>query len=55
MTQAFSTASHTALVRVRTNFTDWAVGVAVMVSPLRRYISRTAAGRWPSTDSHRNE
>ena len=47
--QAFSTAFHTAVVRVVRNCTDCADGVAVMISPVRRYISRMAAGRWPST------
>jgi hypothetical protein len=53
--QARSTAFHTAVVRVVMNLTDCADGRAVMVSPVRRYISRIADGRRPSTSSHRNE
>ena len=44
-----------AVVRVVMNRTDCSLGMAVMVSPERRYINRIAAGRRPSTDSHRNE
>ena len=55
MVQARSTAFQTAVVRVVMKRTDCSVGIAVMVSPERRYMSRMAAGRRPSTDSHRNE
>jgi hypothetical protein len=43
------------VVRVVMNRVDCGEGVAVMTSPVRRYMSRIAAGRCPSTDSHRNE
>ena len=47
MPQARSTACHTAVVRVVMNRTDCSDGVASIVSPLLRYISRIAAGRRP--------
>ena len=55
MTQARSTAFHTAVVRVVMNRVDCSDGVASMVSPLLRYIKRIATGRRPSTCSQRNE
>lgn len=42
---ARSTAFHTAVVRVVMKRTDCSDGVAVMVSPVRRYIRRIDAGR----------
>ena len=55
MVQARSTAFQTAVVRVVMKRTDCSEGCTVMVSPERRYMSRIAVGRRPSTDSQRNE